>query len=95
MEKEPKIPESLEDVLRKKGYKIESYEETENWAQCDKKDCFQEAKWIIEGTFYCPQHKEGALKLLEEISNEVEKRIVEQSKLEEERLKQASRKGKE
>lgn len=86
MEKEPKFEKSLEEKLREKGYKIEPVEE-ENLAQCDKDNCFNEAKWFIEGSFCCPEHKEGSLKMLEEVAEDVERKKLEQERIEEERLK--------
>lgn len=88
MEKEPKIEKSLEEKLREKGYKIEPVEK-ENWAQCDKDNCFKEAKWFIEGSFYCPGHKEGAIKALEEIDKDAERRRLEQERIVEERRRQS------
>ncbi len=88
MEKEPKIEKSLEERLREKGYIIEPIGER-NWAQCDKENCFSEAKWFIEGSFYCPEHKEGAIKVIEEIDKDIARRRSEQERIMEERRKRS------
>ena len=96
MEKEPKIEKSLEEKLREKGYRIERAQLSEDKSrQCDKcigKDNnfqFHRDGWLIEGEFYCPEHKEGAVKVLEEIDNDVERRRSEQEQIIEERRKQS------
>ena len=30
-----------------------------------KKPCFKQAKWYIEGSFYCTKHKEKIIKMME------------------------------
>lgn len=87
MEREPQIHQNLEETLREKGYKIEKIEE-ENWNQCGCGNCFEDAKWSIEGSAYCPQHKEGALKILEESDREYEKTKMEQKRITKERKEQ-------
>ncbi len=96
MEKEPKFEKSLEEKLREKGYKIEEINLSEDEAmQCDKcikeNDNFQfrQEGWFIEGSFYCPEHKDGATKTLEEIDKDAEKRKLEQEQIIEERRKQS------
>ncbi len=96
MEGEPKIDKSLEEKLREKGFYIERARlQEDETRQCDK--CMGENKnfefykdgWFIEGEFYCPEHKEGAIKVLEEIYKDVERRRLEQERIIEERRKQS------
>lgn len=96
MEREPKIEESLEEKLREKGYQIERAQLPEDESmQCDKcmgedKDFqFHQDGWFIEGQFYCSKHKEGAINVLKEIDQDVERRKLEQERIIEERRKQS------
>ena len=96
MEKEAKIEKSLVEKLREKGYQIERAQLSEDESiQCDK--CMNESNnfkfhregWFIEGSFYCSNHKEGAIKVLEEIDKDVGRRKLEQERIIEERRKQS------
>src|SRR3989344_5103634 len=96
MEKEPKIEKSLEEKLREKGYQIERAQLSEKEPiQCDK--CMDESNnfefhregWFIEGSFYCSNHKEGAIQVLEEIDKDAERRKLEQERIIKERRKQS------
>ena len=96
MEKEPKIEKSLEEKLRERAYQIERVQLSEDESiQCDK--CMNENNnfefhgegWFIEGSFYCSNHKEGAIKILEEIDKDTERRKLEQEQIIEERRKQS------
>lgn len=96
MEGEPKIEKSKEDKLREKGYQMERAQLSEDESmQCDKcmdkdKDFqFHQEGWFIEGQFYCSKYKEGAIRVLEEIDKDVERRKLEQRRIVEERRKQA------
>ncbi|MDP2696346.1 MAG: hypothetical protein Q8O87_03815 [bacterium] len=95
MEKEPKIEKSLEEQLREGGHKIEKAQLLEDESmQCDgciENDSFQfyQEGWFIEGQFYCPNHKEGAIKLLEEIDKDVERRKSEQEQIIKERMRRS------
>ncbi len=71
METEPKIEKSVEEKLREKGYIIEPVKDV--LTQCDNDSCFSEAKCYIEGSFYCSEHKENAIKSLEEIDKDAER----------------------
>ncbi len=77
MEREPSFndptkSENLESGLRKKGYRIEKMSLSETGPiQCE--TCMKEGHfdfydeaWFIEGNAFCQEHKEGALKKLEE-----------------------------
>ena len=97
IEKEPKIEKGLEEKLREKGYRIEKAQLSEDESrQCDKcidKDNnfqFHQDGWFIEGEFYCSEHKERAVKALEEIDKDVERRRSEQKQIIEERSKRSS-----
>jgi len=96
MEKEAKIEKSLVEKLREKGYQIERAQLSEDESiQCDK--CMNESNnfefhregWFIEGSFYCSNHKEGAIKVLEEIDEDVERRRLEEKQIIEERRRQS------
>ena len=96
MEKELKIEKSLEEKLRERGYQIERAQLSEDESrQCDK--CMDRGTnfqiyregWFIEGQFYCPGHKEGAIKVLEEVDKDVERIGLERERIIEERRKQS------
>lgn len=97
MKKEkPKVEKSLEEKFREEGYQIKKAQLSEEEAmQCDKcmaKDNsfqFYQEGWFIEGSFYCPGHKELAIKALEEVEKGVEKIRLEQEHIIEERKKQS------
>ncbi len=38
---------------------------------CEKKDCFEEATWFIEGNYYCAGHKAEIIKILEELDDDI------------------------
>ena len=79
MEKEPQPHQNLEEILREKGYRIEEHPE-ENWNDCGHGNCFEEAHWFIEGSAYCPEHKETALKILEKADKEYEQEKAERKR---------------
>ena len=95
MEKEPEFEKSLEAGLRESGFQIKKTQLSEGEPlQCEK--CtedndfeFYQEGWLIEGQFYCSEHKDGAMKLLEEIAMDVERRRLEQGRIIEERRKQS------
>lgn len=97
VEKEPKIEKSPEEKLREKyGFQIKRAQLSEDEPmQCDtctdKDNDFQfyQEGWFIEGQFYCSKHKEGAIKILEEIAKDVEWRKLEREHIIEEQRKQS------
>lgn len=50
---------------------------------------FTKKAGLFEGQFYCQAHKEGAIKMLEEIDKDVERRQLERERTIEERRKQS------
>jgi len=40
------------EELKQLGYFVEEYESKE-WNQCNGENCFEQAKWYIEGNSYC------------------------------------------
>ena len=86
---------NLEAELREKGFQIKRAQLPENepiqCEECMKEDCFKfyNEGWFIEGEFYCSQHKENALSVLEEVDKDVERRRAEQERIVKERLKRS------
>jgi len=88
MEKELKIEASLEEKLREGVFHIERTQLSEQCDKCMNEDNdfqFHQEGWLIEGEFYCPKHKEGAIKALEEIDRDAKRRKLKQECIIEER----------
>ena len=102
MEKEPKIEKSLEEKPREKKYKIERARLPEdNPIQCDM--CadednnfqFYQEGWFVQGDFYCSKHKEGVIKVLEEVDKDAERMKLELGRIDEERQREVDQVKKE
>ena len=86
-----KIEKSQEEKLKEKNFSIEKAQLPEGEPiQCDK--CIEEENfefyddgWFIEGEFYCDNHKEHALSILESIAQGVDEKRLEQERIKKER----------
>ncbi|OGY63848.1 MAG: hypothetical protein A3I24_00150 [Candidatus Harrisonbacteria bacterium RIFCSPLOWO2_02_FULL_41_13b] len=75
MDKEPKTEKSLEEKLREDGFRIEKAQVENEPRQCEgcmKEDNFKfhDRGWLLEGSFYCENHKAGALEVLRKINED-------------------------
>ncbi len=84
--------EKIELELIKKGCLIKKIPEDE-FVQCSRDDCFEQAGCFIEGQFFCPHHRGEGLRFIKEIYEDAERGIQEQKEIEEKRLRDSKEKG--